>query len=56
MHTYLDYIIESKANFILFQEFFIINNNITTISYSVFYYIISSIQNIRSRVMIFIRK
>ena len=28
MHTCLDYAIESKADFILFQESFITNNNI----------------------------
>ena len=56
MHTCLDYVIKSKADFILFQESFIINNNIIIISYSVFYYIILSTQNIRSRVIIFARK
>ena len=56
MHTCLDYVIELKADFILFQEFFIINNNITIISYSIFYYIILFIQNIRSKIIIFARK
>ena len=56
IHTCLDYVIELKADFILFQESFIANDNTTTISHSAFYYIISSTQNIRSRVMIFARK
>ena len=56
MHTCLNYAIELKTDFILFQESFIARNNITTISYSAFYCIILFIQNIRPRVMIFARK
>ena len=56
MHTCLDYAIESKADFILFQESFVAKDNIITISHSVFYCIMPATQNIRPRVMIFARK
>src|SRR5436190_9576762 len=56
MHTCLDYAIELKTDFILFQESFVARDNITTISHSAFYCIMPAIQNIRSRVMIFARK
>ena len=56
IHTCLDYAIELKTDFILFQEPFVARNNIITISHSTFYCIIPSIQNIRPRVMIFARK
>ena len=56
MHTCLDYAIEWKTDFILFQEPFVARDNITTISHSAFYCIMPAIQNIRPRVMIFARK
>ena len=56
MHTCLDYAIELKIDFILFQEPYIAKDDITTISHSAFYCIMSTTQNIRSRVMIFARK
>jgi len=56
MYTYLNYAIKLKINFILFQEPYIAKDNITTISHSAFYYIMSITQNIRPRVMIFARK
>ena len=37
MHTCLDYAIELKTDFILFQEPYVDNDNITTISHSAFY-------------------
>ena len=56
MHTCLNYAIELKTDFILFQEPYIAKDNITTISHSAFYCIMPATQNIRSRVMIFARK
>ena len=56
MHTCLDYAIKLKTDFILFQESYVAKDNITTISHSAFYCIMSTTQNIRSRVMIFARK
>ena len=56
MYTCLDYAIELKTDFILFQEPFVARDNITTISHSAFYCIMPAIQNIRSRIMIFARK
>ena len=57
MHTCLDYAIEFKTDFILFQEFYVAKDNFSTISHSAYYYIISTTQEtIRPRVMIFARK
>ncbi len=56
MHTYLDYAIELKIDFILFQKPYIVKDNIITISHSAFYCIMPSTQNIRPRVIIFARK
>ena len=56
MHTCLDYAIELKTDFILFQEPYVAKDNITTISHSAFYCIMPATQNIRPRVMIFARK
>src|SRR5439155_13329268 len=56
MHTCLDYAIELKTHFILFQEPYVARDNVTTISHSAFYYVMPSTQNIRPRVMIFARK
>ena len=56
MHTCLDYAIELKTDFILFQEPYVAKDNITTISHSAFYCIMPTTQNIRPRVMIFARK
>ena len=56
MHTCLDYAIELKIDFILFQEPYIAKDDITTISHFAFYCIMLITQNIRPRVMIFARK
>ena len=56
MHTCLNYAIELKTDFILFQEPYVVKDNIITISHSAFYYIMPATQNIRPRVMIFARK
>ena len=56
MHTCLEYGIESKIDYILFQESWLAENNITTISHSAYYYILPEYQNIRPRVSIFARK
>ena len=40
MHTCLKYRIESKIDYILFQESWFAENNITIISYSAYYYIV----------------
>ena len=56
MHTCLDYRIELKLDFILFQHPFIGRDNIT-ISHSTYYCIMSnSSLSLRPRVMIFARK
>ena len=52
----LEYGIESKLDFILFQEPWVAKDNITTISHSAFYCIMPESQNIRPRVIIFARK
>ena len=56
MHTCLDYAIELKIDFILFQESYVAKDNINTISHSAFYCIMPATQNIKPRVMIFVRK
>ena len=56
MHTYLKYEIESKIDYILFQEPWFAENNITTIFYSAYYCIVPEYQNMRPRVTIFARK
>jgi len=56
MHTCLEYEIENQIDYILFQESWFAKDNITTISHSAYYYIVSEYQNIRSRVIIFARK
>ena len=56
MHICLDYAIESKTDFILFQESYVANDNSTTISHSAYYCIIFTTQEIRLRIMIFARK
>ena len=43
MHTCLEYGIENKLDFILFQESWIYKDNITIILHAVFYYIVSDI-------------
>ena len=56
MHTCLEYGIENQIDFILFQEPWFAKDNITTISHSAYYCIVSEYQNIRPRVIIFARK
>ena len=56
MHICLEYGIESKIDYILFQEPWLAENNITTISHYTYYCILPEHQNIRPRVMIFARK
>ena len=56
MHTCLEYDIENQIDYILFQEPWFARNNITTISHFAYYCIVSEYQNIRSRVVIFVRK
>ena len=56
MHTCLQIDLELNIDFILFQEFFININIMTTISHSAYYYIMSESEKIRSRVMIFVKK
>jgi len=56
MHTCLEYEIESKIDYILFQESWFAENNITTIFYSTYYCIVPEYQNIRPRATIFARK
>ena len=56
MHTCLEYDIENKLDFILFQEPWVHEDNTTTISHAAFYCIMPDCQDIRPRVMIFARK
>src|SRR6266487_1249808 len=56
MHTCLEYGIENQIDFILFQESWFAKDNIITISHFAYYCIVSEYQNIRSRVIIFVRK
>src|SRR5947208_16792263 len=56
MHTCLEYSIENQIDYILFQESWFAKNNITIISHYAYYCIVSEYQNIRSRVIIFVRK
>ena len=56
IYIYLNYSIENKIDFILFQEPWIAKDNITTISHSAYYCIMPEYQDIRPRVMIFARK
>src|SRR5436189_470025 len=56
MHTCLEYGIENQIDYILFQEPWFAKDNITTISHFSYYCIVPEYQNIRSRVVIFVRK
>src|SRR6266513_2876835 len=56
MHTCLQINLELNIDFVLFQEFFINTNSMTTISHSIYYCIMSENEKIRSRVMIFAKK
>ena len=56
MHTCLEYDIENQIDYIIFQESWFAKDNIIIISYFAYYYIVSEYQNIRSRVIIFVKK
>ena len=56
MYTCLEYDIENQIDYILFQESWFAKDNITIISHFAYYCIVSEYQNIRSRVVIFVRK
>ena len=56
MYTCLEYNIKNQIDYILFQKSWFVKDNIIIISYFVYYYIVSEYQNIRSRVIIFVRK
>ena len=56
MHTYLQIDLKLNIDFILFQEFFVNTNTMTTISHSAYYCIMSESEKIRFRVMIFAKK
>ena len=56
MHTCLEYDIENQIDYILFQKSWFAKDNIIIISHSAYYYIMSEYQNIRFRVVIFVRK
>ena len=56
MHTCLEYSIENQIDYILFQESWFAKEYVTTISHYASYCIIYEYQNIRSRVVIFVRK
>jgi hypothetical protein len=56
MHTCLQIDLELNIDFILFQEFYVNTDSMTTISHSAYYCIMSESEEIRSRVMIFAKK
>ena len=56
MQTYLKIGLELKIDYILFQESYINMTIKTTISHSAYYYIIPESEEIRPRVMIFVKK
>src|SRR5436190_19407748 len=56
MHTCLQINLKLNINFVLFQEFFINTNSMTTILHSAYYCIMSESEKIKSRVMIFAKK
>src|SRR2546423_12552951 len=56
MHTCLEIDLELKINYILFQEPYIDENTMITISHSAYYCIIPESEKIRPRVMIFAKK
>src|SRR6266496_4288891 len=56
MHTCLEYSIENQINYILFQEPWFAKDNITIISHYAYYCIVPEYQNIKFRVVIFVRK
>jgi len=55
MHSYLEIIIKFIIDFVLIQKSWITINNIIIVSHAAYYYILSNSQNIRSRVVIYIR-
>ena len=56
MHTCLEIGLELKIDYILFQEPYINMIIKTTISHSAYYYIVLESEEIRSRIMIFVKK
>ena len=56
MHTCLQIDLKLNIDFILFQEFFVNTNIMTTISHSAYYCIMSESEEIRFKVMIFAKK
>src|SRR5919205_978226 len=56
MHSVLETALKSSIDFVLIQEPWIANDNITTVSHSAYYCILPSSQNIRPRVAIYARK
>ena len=53
MHICLQIDLKLNINFVLFQEFFVNTNTMTTILHSAYYCIMSESEEIKSRVMIF---
>ena len=56
MHIYLEIGLELKIDYIIFQEPYIDENIMITISHSAYYCIIPESEKIRPRVMIFAKK
>jgi hypothetical protein len=56
MHTCLEIANKSNIDFVLIQEPWIADNNISTVSHSAFTAILPNSQNIRPRVIIYARK
>ncbi len=56
MHTCLQIDLKLNINFILFQEFFVNINIMIIISHSIYYYIMLENEEIKFKIMIFIKK
>ncbi len=56
MHTYLEMSLKMDTDFILFQELWITQDNIYTISYTAYDTILSEFCEIRSKIAIFAKK
>jgi len=56
MHSCLEIATKSFIDFVLIQESWIAADNIITVSHAAFYCILSNSQNLRLRVIIYVRK
>ena len=56
MHTCLEYDIENQIDYVLFQELWFARDNVIIISHYAYYCIVSEYQNIKFKIVIFVRK